>query len=142
MKGVNMTIKVLQTGLDPNLIDFSSPEFARFEGISLERLRKANADNVAALREAGFEVENILLDFGETALKVIEHAIERTPFDAVLIGAGVRVVASNTLLFEALVNLIHSRLPHARFVFNYAPKATPDDIYRWFASAQAHGPLR
>jgi hypothetical protein len=137
-----MAIKVLQTGLDPSLIDFASPDFARFEGITHERLRKANDENVAALRAAGFEVDNILIDFGETAVQRIERAITLTAYDAVLIGAGVRLVPRNTLLFEALVNLVHSRLPHARFVFNYAPQATPDDILRWFASADAVAPLR
>lgn len=127
-----MAITVLQTGLDPDLVDFSSPDFARFPGITREALRKANDDNVAALRQAGFDVDNILIDFGDTAVDVIRDAITRKRYDAVLIGAGVRLVASNTLLFEALVNLVHTALPDARFVFNYAPKPSPDDIYRWF----------
>lgn len=127
-----MTITVLQTGLDPDLIDYSSPDFAQFPGIDREMLRKANDDNVAALRAAGFDVDNILIDFGETAVDVIRAAITAKRYDAVLIGAGVRMVPSNTQLFEALVNLVHAELPNARFVFNYAPKTSPDDIYRWF----------
>lgn len=130
-----MTVKVLQTGLDPDLIDFSSPDFAQFRGLSRDHLRKANDENVAGLRAAGFDVDNILIDFGETAVDVIREAITTTRYDAVLIGAGVRLVASNTLLFEALVNLVHAELPSARFVFNYAAQPTPDDIYRWFSSA-------
>lgn len=135
-----MTIKVLQTGLDPDLIDFSQPGFTQFAGIDRDRLRKANDDNVAALRAAGFDVDNVLIDFGETAVDVIRDAITRTPYDAVLIGAGVRLVAGNTQLFESLVNLVHTELPSARFVFNCAPSSTPDDVYRWFDSADAVGP--
>lgn len=130
-----MTITVLQTGLDPDLIDFSSPDFAGFPGLDRDTLRKANDDNVAALRNAGFVVDNILIDSGATAVDVIRAAITATAYDAVLIGAGVRLVAANTLLFEALVNLVHTELPNARFVFNYAPKPSPDDIYRWFPAA-------
>jgi hypothetical protein len=133
-------VKVLQTGLDPDLIDYSSPDFAQFDGLTPDRLRRANDDNVAALRAAGFDVDNILIDSGATAVDVIAEAIERTRYDAVLIGAGVRLVAANTVLFEALVNLVHTRLPSARFVFNYAPTSSPDDISRWFASADAPGP--
>jgi len=135
-----MPIKVLQTGLDPDLIDFSSPDFRQFEGLSHESLRKANDDNVAGLRAAGFDVDNILIDFGETAIDAIAEAIDRTTYDAVLIGAGVRLVAGNTLLFESLVNLVHSRLPDARFVFNRGAQSTPDDILRWFDGPDAPGP--
>ncbi|MGI5132957.1 hypothetical protein ACQEVB_39585 [Pseudonocardia sp. CA-107938] len=134
-----MPAKVLQTGLDPDVIDYSSPEFARFTGLTPEVLRKANDDNVAALRAAGFDVDNVLLD-PATAVAAVRAAVTTTRYDAVLIGAGVRMVASNTLLFEELVNLVHVELPDARFVFNEAPEATPDDILRWFDSAAATGP--
>lgn len=132
-----MALTVLQTGLDPDLIDFTSPDFAMFPGLDRDALRRANDENVAALRDAGFDVDNILIDFGETAVDVIRAAITRKRYDAVLIGAGVRLVPSNTLLFEALVNLVHSELPDARFIFNYAPKPSPEDIHRWFPAAQA-----
>ena len=49
-----------------------------------------------------------------------------------LIGAGVRLVAGNTLLFESIVNAAHTTQPGCRFVFNVAAKATPDDIRRWY----------
>jgi hypothetical protein len=137
-----MTVKVLQTGLDPDLIDFSQPGFTQFTGTSRELLRQANDDNVAALRDAGFDVDNILIDFGATAVDVIREAISRTRYDAVLIGAGVRLVAGNTELFESLVNLVHTELPSARFVFNCAPDSTPADIHRWFDSADADGPKK
>lgn len=134
-----MTISVLQTGLDPDLIDFSSPDFVGFPGLNRDMLQKANDDNVAALRQAGFDVDNILIDFGETAVDVIRAAITRKRYDAVLIGAGVRLVPSNTVLFEALVNLVHAELPAARFVFNHSPTPSPDDIYRWFPSKTVIG---
>jgi hypothetical protein len=137
-----MTVRVLQTGIDPDLIDFSRPGFAQFAGLDKDVLRKANDDNVAGLRAAGFDVDNILIDFGETAVDVIRDAISRTRYDAVLIGAGVRLVPGNTELFESLVNLVHAELPSARFVFNCGPDSTPDDIYRWFASADAEGPAQ
>jgi hypothetical protein len=135
-----MTVKVLQTGIDPDLIDFTRPGFAQFAGLDKDVLRKANDDNVEGLRDAGFDVDNILIDFGETAVDVIRDAISHTRYDAVLIGAGVRLVPGNTELFESLVNLVHSELPSARFVFNCGPDSTPTDIYRWFDSADAQGP--
>ena len=63
-------------------------------------------------------------------------------YDAVLIGAGVRLVANNTLLFEAIVNAAHSANPECRFVFNYAPASTPDDIRRWYPNPSDPTPAR
>ena len=73
-----MTVRVLQTGLDPDLIDYSSPDFARFEGLTPEVLRKANDDNVAGLRAAGFAVDNVLIDSGATAVDVLRAAVRAT----------------------------------------------------------------
>jgi hypothetical protein len=56
---------------------------------------------------------------------------------SVLIGAGVRLVASNTLLFESIVNAAHIAQPGCPFVFNRAAVATPDDIRRWYPNPEA-----
>jgi hypothetical protein len=63
-------------------------------------------------------------------------------YDAVLIGAGVRLVATNTLLFEAIINAARSANPHCRFVFNYSPTSTPDDIRRWYPNPADAIPAR
>jgi hypothetical protein len=55
----------------------------------------------------------------------------------VLIGAGVRLVAPNTLLFESIVNAAHTAQPACRFVFNHAATSTPDDIRRWYPYPEA-----
>ena len=49
-----------------------------------------------------------------------------------LIGAGVRLIANNTLLFESVVNAAHTTQPGCRFVLNRAAVPTPDDIRRWY----------
>ncbi|MGO9032862.1 hypothetical protein [Mycobacterium sp.] len=38
-----MTVTAIQIGLDPDVIDYSSPDFARFPGLSQEKLRGAFA---------------------------------------------------------------------------------------------------
>ena len=96
----------------------------------------------AQLRQAGFEVVNVLIRNGDTPEDVVGRAVEQGPFDALLIGAGVRLVADNTLLFEGLVNLLHAAYPNARFVFNQAAVTSPDDINRWFEGPEAKAPLR
>lgn len=132
-----MTIRAIQIGLDPDAIDCSAPDFAQFPGLTTEKLRAANDGNVAALRDAGYHVDNCLIDFGDAGAEKARQWLEAEHYDAVLIGAGVRLVASNTLLFESIVNAAHVTQPGCRFVFNYAAKSTPDDIRRWYPQPEA-----
>ena len=132
-----MTVTAIQIGLDPDVIDCSSPDFAQFPGLSTEKLRAANDENVAALRAAGYHVDNCLIDFGDAGADKARQWLESKRYDAVLIGAGVRLVAANTLLFESIVNAAHITQPDCRFVFNRAPVATPDDIRRSYPNPEA-----
>jgi hypothetical protein len=135
-----MTVTVIQIGLDPDVIDYSSPDFAQFTGLSKEVLRAANDDNVAGLRAAGYEVDNCLIDVGTAGAEKARARLQAKRYDAVLIGAGIRLVAANTLLFEAIVNAAHTTQPGCRFVFNQAAQATPGDIRRWYP--QPEGAIR
>jgi hypothetical protein len=62
----------------------------------------------------------------------VRERFRHTRYDAVLIGAGIRLVAANSRLFEALINLAHTELPDCRFVFNEGPTASAEDVLRWF----------
>jgi hypothetical protein len=132
-----MPVTAIQIGLDPDVIDYSAPDFAQFPGLSKEKLRTANDDNVAALRAAGYDVDNCLVDFGDAGARKARQWLQAKHYDAVLIGAGVRLVAGNTLLFESIVNAAHTTQPGCRFVFNRAATATPDDIRRWYPHPEA-----
>jgi hypothetical protein len=132
-----MTVTAIQIGLDPEVIDCSSADFAQFPGLSREKLRAANDDNLAALRAAGYHVDNCLIDFAEAGADKARQWLTAKRYDAVLIGAGVRLVAGNTLLFESIVNAAHISQPGCRFVFNRAAVPTPDDIRRWHPHPEA-----
>jgi hypothetical protein len=71
-----MTVTAIQIGLDPDVIDYSSPDFAQFPGLSKEKLRAANDDNVAALRDAGYDVDNCLIDFGDAGAQKARQWLE------------------------------------------------------------------
>lgn len=132
-----MTVSAIQIGLDPDVIDVTSPDFAQFPGLSRDRLRAANDENVAGLRDAGYHVDNCLIPFGDAGAAKARQWLEAGTYDAVLIGAGVRLVAGNTLLFESIVNAAHASQPGCRFVFNKDAVATPDDIRRWYPNPEA-----
>lgn len=127
-----MSVTAIQIGLDPDAIDYSSPEFAQFSGLSKSTLRSANDQNVAGLRDAGYRVDNCLIEAGESGAAKARQWLAAQRYDAVLIGAGIRLVAGNTLLFEAIVNAAHICQPDCRFVFNRAAESTPEDIRRWY----------
>lgn len=132
-----MTVTAIQIGLDPDAIDYSSPDFAQFRGLSRTTLRAANDENVAGLRAAGYRVDNCLIEAGEAGVTKARQWLAANQYDAVLIGAGIRLIAGNTLLFEAIINAAHIGQPACRFVFNRGAEATPDDIRRWYPDPEA-----
>jgi hypothetical protein len=89
-----MTVAAIQIGLDPDVIDYTSPDFAQFEGVSREKLRAANNDNVNALRAAGYHVDNCLIDFGQAGADKARQWLQANHYDAVLIGAASRLLGS------------------------------------------------
>jgi hypothetical protein len=118
-------------GLEPTLIDFSAPDFAAFPGMDAAKVLaglKASEDNLTQL---GYDVRMCLTDFGETAESVVKDLLEQKRFDCILIGAGIRMIAGNTILFERLVNVIHVYAPHARLCFNTKPSDTAEAVQRW-----------
>ena len=47
-----------------------------------------------------------------------------------MIGAGVRLVGRNTVLFEKLVNIVHVDAPQAKLCFNTKPTDTAAAVER------------
>ena len=72
-----------------------------------------------------------LTDFGETAEAVVEGVLKQKQFDCILIGAGVRGVPSNFLLFEKLINVVHEHAAQAKLCFNTLPSDTAEAVKRW-----------
>lgn len=122
---------VLVIGLDPTLIDFSSPDWAMFPGMTAEKVMAGLERDQATLRSLGYDAQVCLTDFGETAEAVARERLGRQRFDCVLIGAGVRSVPKNFLLFETLINAIHECAPQAKICFNTKPDDTAAAVQRW-----------
>ena len=89
---------VLVVGLDPTLIDFSDPGYP--PGMSTTKVLAGIKSSEDELTRLGYSVQTCMTDFGETAEAVVQDHLEQKRFDCVLIGAGVRTVPSNFLLFE------------------------------------------
>ena len=118
-------------GLDPELIDFSSPDFAAFPGMTAAKVLAGITAAEDELNALGYDVHHCLIDFGQTAEAVVSAQLKQRQFDCVLIGAGVRTVASNFILFEKLVNVVHALAPHSKICFNTKPSDTLEALRRW-----------
>jgi hypothetical protein len=120
---------VLVIGLDPALIDFSKPGYP--PDMSAEKVMAGLDASEAELKRLGCDVEMCFTDFGDTAEAAVEAALERKAFACVMIGAGVRAIPANFLLFEKLINVVHRRAPQARICFNTLPGDTAEAVKRW-----------
>ena len=123
--------RVVIIGLDPSLIDFSSPDFAAFPGLNAEKVSAGIATAEEGLRALGYDAQHCLIDFGETAEAVVTAELKKRRYDCILIGAGVRDVPSNLILFEKLINIIHEQAPNSKICFNTNPSDTLAALQRW-----------
>jgi hypothetical protein len=121
----NANRSALLIGLDPHLIDFSSPEFDAFPGMTAAMVMAGLDAAVEGMKALGYEAQHCLTDFGETAVEIVRAQLQRRHFDCVMIGAGVRTVPSNLSFSRSLLTLCMST-PHT-------PKSasTPSHRIRW-----------
>lgn len=121
--------KVLLLGLLPSVVDFSS-----FPDLTEEKLAMGLKAQEKSLCDLGFDARWCLFDRGETAGAVVQAALQATPYDVVLIGAGVRTAPAHVALFEQLINIVHEHAPQARICFNTRPDDTQQAVLRWIAA--------
>jgi len=120
---------VLVIGLDPTLIDFSQPGYpAGMDAAKVLAGLKSSEDELTRL---GYSVQMCLTDFGETAEAVLQSQLKQKQFDCIMIGAGIRTIPSNFILFEKLINVVHEHAPQAKLCFNTKPSDTADAVQRW-----------
>ena len=122
--------RVMVIGLDPTLIDFSGPDFAA-TGMDAKKVLAGLKSSEDELTRLGYSVQMCLTDFGETAEAVVQSQLNQKQFDCILIGAGIRTIPSNFILFEKLINVVHEHAPQAKLCFNIMPGDTAEAVKRW-----------
>ena len=118
--------RVLLIGWDPDVVDYG-----KWPELTAEKLRKALEGDRSTLVALGYEAEWCYLEDASTASDVVASSLQQTPYDCVLIGAGVRLDPDSFIIFEGLVNAIHENAPAARICFNTNPKDTAEAVQRW-----------
>jgi hypothetical protein len=120
-----MRKSVLALGLDPVFADFT-----QFPELTPDVIRAFIDSQLERLASLGYEVDSCLVDLGESAEDVLAKHLKSRSFDCVVIGAGLRA-PNQLLLFEKLLNLIHTQAPDAKICFNTTPADTAEAVQRW-----------
>ena len=115
---MNAKKSVLSIGLQPTLIDYADPAYAAFPGMTAEKVQGGLDKDIATLTALGYDAKLCLTDFGATAEAMIRASLQEKRYDCVVIGAGVRTIGKNFLLFEKMLNVVHEGAPQARLCFN------------------------
>lgn len=121
-----MKKKVLLIGLRSDAVDFE-----KWPQLTKEKLEAAFVEVISELNQSGYEAKWCLTDRGQTAKEQVASALQVEQPDIVLVGAGVRTDSEHFLLFEQLINVIHSQAPNAKIAFNTLPYDTLDSVRRW-----------
>jgi len=120
--------QILLIGIEPTLVDFSS-----MPDLDAAKVSQGLRAQQQHLRDLGFDAAWCLTDLGATAEAVVRGALAATPYDVVLIGAGIRALPANFSLFERLINVVHEGAPRAKICFNTRPDDTQEAVLRWIA---------
>ncbi|MCB1313900.1 MAG: hypothetical protein KDK29_19340 [Sedimentitalea sp.] len=118
--------KVLLVGWHPSVVNY-----AKWPGLTPEKLEKALRADEAKLNGLGYDAAIGFIFSGDTATDQVVAALKDTPYDVVLIGAGVRKDDDHFEVFERLVNAVHEHAPGARIAFNTGPTDSDAAVQRW-----------
>ncbi|WP_424964949.1 MULTISPECIES: hypothetical protein [unclassified Dinoroseobacter] len=121
-----MTKTVLMVGWHPSVVDY-----AKYPGLTPEKLEGALRADEAALNAAGYAAEIGFIFDGDTATDQVAQTLAAKDYDVVMVGAGVRKDDDHFLIFEQLVNVIHAAAPKAKIAFNTGPMDSEAAIRRW-----------
>ena len=118
--------RVVIVGWDPDVVNY-----AKWPGLTPEKLRTALEGDRDNLNSIGYEAELLYIDNADTAYDVVANTLKHKSYDCVLIGAGVRTDPEHFIVFERLVNAVHYHAPQASICFNTNPSDTAEAVQRW-----------
>lgn len=117
--------EVLLVGIDPKKLDFT-----KITNLTEQELSTALETQKQKLITAGYDAEWCLVDLGMTAEKTVKDKLSKKEYDLVLIGAGIRTLPDNFILFENLINIIHQYAPNSQIGFNTNQNDTEISVHR------------
>lgn len=121
--------KVLIIGMNPQTIDYSNPELP--QGLTVEIIEKGTQATLEKLKTLGYNPELFLIDTGTKDLTDLSKKLKQNNYDGVVVGNGIRSIKVNFILFEQIINIIHTSAPNTKIIFNSLPTDTDEAIKRW-----------
>jgi hypothetical protein len=118
--------RVLVIGLDPYRVPGPWDPTPVAEAVAVGMARFADTG-------VGAETCFFGLDGSDDIEAVVTEALDRRPWEVVVIGGGVRRDEDRLELFERIVNLVRRYAPDAAIAFNSEPEGTFEAAARWLA---------
>ena len=131
MSEMNDLKRVLFVGQEPETVDYSDPALP--PGFDAAKIHAGISVGMQQMAARGWHADLCLVQPDETAPIVLERQLTATAYDCVVIGGGIRIPPKSLMLFEALVNTVHTCAPNASIAFNTRPEDTADAAARWFS---------
>ncbi|KAF2631715.1 hypothetical protein BU25DRAFT_407355 [Macroventuria anomochaeta] len=126
---ITKKLKLLITGL--NVHADIPTSFRELFGTPDEIQAAITADE-NRIRDVGFDVTSYQIDDtkAEAGLKWVESKLCSEHFDGVMIGSGLRLIPTQTVLFESVVDVCRRIKPDAVFMFNGGPGTNWETLQR------------
>ena len=121
--------KILIIGINPDTIDFTNPELPK--GLTKQIVEQGTKATLEKLISIGFDAGIFLVDTGETDLSKLAKQLNENRYDGIVIGNGIRSQASNFILFEQIINVVHANATASKIIFNTLPTNTDEAVKRW-----------
>lgn len=121
--------KILIIGMNPQTIDFTNPELPK--GLTIDIIEQGTKTTLEKLMTIGYMAEPFLIDTGTTDLTTLANQLKEKNYDGVVVGNGIRGIKANFILFEQIINVVHTSALNAKIIFNSLPSDTDEAIKRW-----------
>ena len=123
--------RVLLLGLQPEAVDYSDPALP--PGMDAKKIQAGIELGLKQMTDRGWQADACLIQPDATGGPTVERLLVATTYDCVVIGAGVRLPPKNLLLFESIVNAVHTAAPNTSIAFNTVPQDSADAAAHWLS---------
>lgn len=123
---------VLNVGLDPKTVGDPNAPSSAFPTVGTAQVQAGPDAAAAELAELGLGLDVCFLDRSETTHEQFRAAVSAKRYEVIMIGAGGRMEASLTPLFERLINIARTETPNSVLCFNTGPGTIVEAVRRWW----------
>lgn len=122
-------LKILVAGLT---VHADIPTYFRDLYGTPDQIQAAITADEDRIRDSGIDVTSFQINDADAAagLQWIENKLRSEKFDGIVIGSGLRLVPSQTALFESAVQLCVKEMKGAILMFNAGPGTNWDTVQR------------